>query len=223
MQNARLYKHFGMAIVILLPLIYLWLVWAKVPATVPLHYNVHGEIDRYGSKLEMLTGILLMSGINLATYLLMINIHKIDPKRMKAGKSESYEKLALGVSLFLTALSSVIVLDAIKGGSSIGEKAIVPLVGLLLAFVGNYMHNLKPNYFAGIRIPWTLNDEENWRQTHRVASHVWFGGGLTIFIISLVCPEEVTAYAMMGIVAFMVIVPVSYSFILHRNSKNQNQ
>ena len=223
MGNARLFKHIAVSIVILLPLVYLWIVWNDIANTVPMHYNIHGEIDRYGDKAEMLTAILTLTGVNLGTYLLMVNIHKIDPKRARGGHKGSMEKLALGVSLFLTALTSVIIADAKAGGGNIGEKAIIPLVGLLLAFIGNYMHNLKPNYFAGIRTPWTLHDEDNWKQTHQLASHVWFGGGLTIFILALVCKPEVTAIVMMCIVALMVVIPISYSFILFRKAKNQNQ
>lgn len=223
MGNARLFKHIVVSIVILLPLVYLWIVWKDIADTVPVHYNIHGEIDRYGNKTEMLMAILTLTGVTLGTYLLMVNIHKIDPKRARGGHKGSMEKLALGVSIFLTALISVIIADAKTGGGNIGEKAIIPLVGMLLAFVGNYMHNLKPNYFAGIRTPWALNDEDNWKQTHQLASHVWFGGGITIFMIALVCPPELTAYVMMGIVGIMVIVPYSYSFILFRKAKNKNQ
>ena len=223
MGNARSFKHIAVGMVILLPLLYLWIVWNDIADTVPMHYNMRGENDRYGDKAEMLTAILTLTGVNLGTYLLMVNIHKIDPKRAQAGHKGPMEKLALGVSLFLTALTSVIITDAKTGGGSIGEKAIIPLVGLLLAFIGNYMHNLKPNYFAGIRTPWALNDEDNWKQTHQLASHVWFGGGLTIFILALMCKPEVTAIGMMGIVAIMVIVPYLYSFILFKKAKNKNQ
>lgn len=223
MGNARSFKHIAVGIVILLPLLYLWIVWSDMADRVPMHYNMRGEIDRYGDKAEMLTAILTLTGVNLGTYLLMVNIHKIDPKRAQAGHKGSMEKLALGVSLFLTALTSVIIIDAKTGGGSIGEKAIIPLVGLLLAFIGNYMHNLKPNYFAGIRTPWALNDEDNWKQTHQLASHIWFGGGLTIFILAFMCKAEVTAIVMMGIVAIMVIVPYLYSFILFKKTKNKNQ
>lgn len=62
---------------------------------------------------------------------------------------------------------------------------IFPLIGLLFVFLGNVMYSLKPNYFAGIRVPWTLDSDDNWKATHRVAGIVWFAGGLLFLICAL--------------------------------------
>ena len=57
--------------------------------------------------------------------------------------------------------------------------------GLLIAVVGKYIYNIKPNYFAGIRLPWTLNNDENWRKTHLLGGKLIIGGGLLIVVICL--------------------------------------
>ena len=64
------------------------------------------------------------------------------------------------------------------------------MAGLLFAFMGNLMHNIKPNYFAGVRTPWTLEDPDTWRATHRLAGKLWFGGGIFVTIAVLVLPVE---------------------------------
>jgi uncharacterized membrane protein len=196
--------------------------WDTMPASMPMHYDMSGKVDRVGSKQEFLLAILILSGVNLGTYLLISNIHKIDPKRVKVEQSAIFNKLAVGVSLFLTALSIIIILSGISNGESVAQKAILPLVGLLLAFIGNYMNNIKPNYFAGIRVPWTLHDEDNWKQTHRIASHVWVAGGLTIFVASLIAKPEIMEVLMLVLVAIMVIIPVGYSYLLFKRTKSQN-
>lgn len=223
MQNARLVKHILVCAVILIPIAYLAWVWDTLPEMMPMHYDMSGKVDRMGNKQEFLLAILILCGVNLFTYLLISNIHKIDPKRAKAEQSAVFNKLAVGVSLFLTALSVIIILSGISNGEGIAQKAILPLVGLLLAFIGNYMNNIKPNYFAGIRVPWTLNDENNWKQTHRIASHVWVAGGITICIASLIAKPEVMEVLMLVLIAIMVIIPVGYSYLLFRNTKSQNQ
>lgn len=222
MQSARFLKHTLIGAIILAPIIYLWWMWDTMPASMPMHYDMSGKVDRVGSKQEFLLAILILSGVNLGTYLLISNIHKIDPKRVKAEQSAIFNKLAIGVSLFLTALSIIIILSGISNGESVAQKAILPLVGLLLAFIGNYMNNIKPNYFAGIRVPWTLHDEDNWKQTHRIASHVWVAGGLTIFVASLIAKPEIMEVLMLVLVAIMVIIPVGYSYLLFRKTKSQN-
>lgn len=220
MQNARLFRHLAVCIIIVLPLLYLYWVWDTLPATMPLHYNIHGEVDRVGGKQEFMTGILIICAVNLGTYLLIANIHKIDPKRIKADQTATFNKLAIGVSMFLTVVSIIIIMSGVSGDGSIISKAMLPVVGLLLAFIGNYMNNIKPNYFAGIRIPWTLNDPENWKQTHRLASHVWMAGGIMICIASLITPIEVASTVMTVVVAIMVIIPVGYSYSLSRKTKS---
>jgi uncharacterized membrane protein len=222
MQNARFLKHTLICAIILAPIIYLWWMWDTMPASMPMHYDLSGKVDRMGSKQEFLLAILILSGVNLGTYLLISNIHKIDPKRVKAEQSATFNKLAIGVSLFLTALNIIIILSGISNGEGVAQKAILPLVGLLLAFIGNYMNNIKPNYFAGIRVPWTMNDEDNWKQTHRIASHVWVAGGLTIFVASLIAKPAVMEVLMLVLVGIMVIIPVGYSYLLFKRTKSQN-
>lgn len=223
MQNARFLKHVMICAIIIAPVIYLWWIWDTLPASMPLHYDMSGKVDRIGGKGEFLMGILILCGVNLFTYLLISNIHKVDPKRVKAEQSATFHKLAAGVSIFLSALNVIIILSGISHGEGIAQKAILPLVGLLLAFIGNHMNNIKPNYFAGIRVPWTLNDENNWKQTHRIASHVWVAGGLTITVASLIVKPEIMGMLMLVLIAIMVIIPVGYSYLLFRKTKSQNQ
>jgi uncharacterized membrane protein len=68
-------------------------------------------------------------------------------------------------------------------------RRIIPeAVFLFLAVLGNLTKNVKPNFFIGIRTPWTLMDEEVWRRTHREMAKWLFAGGLTGFIVSIFAP-----------------------------------
>jgi uncharacterized membrane protein len=81
------------------------------------------------------------------------------------------------------------------------------------------MHSIKPNYFIGFRIPWTLENEENWRKTHYLVSKVWVAGGILMAVCSLL------ASPIMGIIAFgiillaMIVVPIVYSYQLYKNQQ----
>lgn len=63
------------------PAAYLAFAWSKLPEKVPMHYNISGEVDRYGSKTEMLAVMGIIIGINIGVYFLLVNINKIDPKK----------------------------------------------------------------------------------------------------------------------------------------------
>ena len=81
---------------------------------------------------------------------------------------------------------------------------------------GNFMHSIKPNYFVGVRVPWTLEDPENWRATHQLASKLWLAGGALLILLSLLLPAKYVPVALLAIIALLVLIPVSYSYLFFR-------
>ena len=67
--------------------------------------------------------------------------------------------------VFLTVLNLVIIYTTVHKGLNV-QKLLLPVISLLFAFLGNVMHNIKPNYFAGVRTPWTLESPATWKATH---------------------------------------------------------
>ena len=92
-------------------------------------------------------------------------------------------------------------------------------MGLLWCILGNYMYNIKSNYFIGIRLPWTLNDENNWKQTHRLAGKLWFAGGLLIILSAFILPSTVTNYLFIVVTVLIILIPVIYSYNYFRKHK----
>ena len=196
----------------LLPVAYLVYVYPTLPQTVPVHYGMNGNVDRYGSKAEFLTGPFIMTGVSALVYLLLKFLPAIDPKKqIKYGES-TFQKLALGMVVFLAALDIAIVYATVHKGFEM-NKVIFPIIGLLFAFIGNMMYSIKPNYFAGIRTPWTLESEDNWRATHRLAGTVWFIGGIALTVLMLFLPPAAGTITFTSCVLVMAFTPMIYSFI----------
>ena len=82
------------------------------------------------------------------------------------------------------------------------------VVGIIRAAVGLFLPKFKQNSTAGIRLPWTLNSEENWEKTHRLAGGVWIAGGL---LITLTSPLS-NVWILMVILLVMILIPLLYSF-----------
>ena len=85
--------------------------------------------------------------------------------------------------------------------------------------LGNYMPKLKQNYTIGIKVPWTLNSEENWNMTHRMAGKVYVVAGVISIIIALlnnVLSDEVTIIIFMVVFLVTGIGSVAYSFWLYK-------
>jgi uncharacterized membrane protein len=202
----------------LVPCLYLAIVWNSIPQTVALHFDQHMEPDRTGDKssLWLVTGIIAI--VSIGTYFLLKNISKFDPKQRRGANPVSLNKLGGGLVVFLAALSIIIINSSYRGMPVMG-RFLFPLLGLLLAFIGNCMNSIKPNYFAGFRLPWTLSDDDNWRRTHQLAAKIWFAGGLLITIIGIALPAPKVFRVFIILMVIMVIIPSVYSYKLFREKK----
>ncbi|HVW98475.1 MAG TPA: SdpI family protein [Mucilaginibacter sp.] len=205
----------------LLPAMYLWVVYSSLPATVPLHYGIDGKVNRYGNKSELISMTALLLSINLLVYLLMKFLPSIDPKRQVKYGEETFRKIAFGIVFFISALNIAILFTTAHRGMP-ATKLILPIAGILFAFIGNLMNNIKPNYFAGVRTPWTLENEDNWRATHRLAGRLWFIGGIAVTIITLLLPSSLATIAFTCGVAALSFTPVIYSYVYFKKHQPVN-
>ena len=205
-----------------MPSIYLAISWHKLQETIPLHFDIKGNADRYGSKKELLISVIILSVVSSLVYLLLKNIYRIDPKRYAAENKDRLLRIGFAVSVFMTAISCMIIYSGVHGASGFNASLILGGVGLLFAIIGNYLPNLKPNYFAGIRLPWTLENPENWKKTHAIAGKLWFGGGLFLAAICLLLPAKIAFIVFFSVTAVITIIPCIYSYLLFKEQKNNN-
>ena len=195
------------SIITLLPIVAGLLLWNKLPEKMPIHWNAEGVVDGWGSKAFAVFGL---PGIMLAVQWLCALGTSADPK--KANHPEKVLHLVLWIIPVLS-----IVLFAITYAAALGKQVrvevILPvLIGLIFTIIGNYMPKCKQNYTIGIKIPWTLNSEENWNKTHRFAGILWVIGGILIMATAFLGKIWIS----LPIVLVMALIPMLYSYILHR-------
>ncbi len=201
------------------PAVYLAIVWNKLPETVAMHFDLQGHPDRFGNKSELIILVIVFIVMNAVVYLILTNIYRIDPRKYAAENKDRLQSIAIAVSVLLAAVLSVIIYSTLQGSIKISMGLIFAGAGLLLAIVGNYLPNLKPNYFAGLRLPWTLENEENWRKTHWLAGKLFFTGGLLLGIICLFTPPVASVIIFVTGTLIMVIIPCVYSYRIYRKQK----
>ena len=201
---------------IIAPAVYLVIVWNTVPETVAMHANLKGEVDRYGSKNELITMTLILTLVNAAVYLLLPQVYRIDPKRYAAENKIRLHRIAFAVSVFIAAVLCLLIYSSIHDSIEFSSRFILAGVGLLFAVVGNYMYNIKPNYFAGIRLPWTLNNDENWKKTHLLGGKLMFGGGLLIAIICLFTSFPLSLIILFAVISLIIVITCIYSYNLYK-------
>jgi uncharacterized membrane protein len=106
-------------------------------------------------------------------------------------------------------------------GTALGWPIAVPQiigagVGLLFIVLGNELGRVKPNWFVGIRTPWTLSDPEVWRRTHRVGGRLFFAAGLLIVLASILLPANASAFVILAGALSVALLSVGYSYVAWR-------
>ena len=182
--------------------------WSTAPESVPVHWGVSGQPDRYGGKLE---GLFALPAITLAMYLLMLFLPRLDPRRERYREFWGpYTVLRASLLLFMAAVY-VLILLSIHGQPVDMAIAVSTLGGLLLAVIGLVMPRLRPTWFVGIRTPWTLTSERSWVATHRLGGWLFAASGILLAVAGLLHSDLLT----MGAIAFFVLsllVLIGYSY-----------
>ena len=195
------------SIAILLPMLAGIILWNRLPDQIPSHWNAAGEVDGWSSKPFTVFGLPL---ILLAAQWLCVLGTYADPKK------ESHTRKILHMVFWIIPVLSLLlhtVTYAVALGKDVRMEMVMPVfIGLLFAIIGNYLPKCKQNYTIGIKIPWTLNSEENWNRTHRFAGRIWVICGFTIMLSGFFG----AFWIFLGIVLIMVFAPFTYSYILHR-------
>ncbi|RJE47600.1 MULTISPECIES: SdpI family protein [unclassified Dehalobacter] len=196
------------SLMVLISLAVSLVVYPRLPDKVPVHWNAAGEIDGWGSAFQ---GAFLFPLMMAAMLILLVFLPKVDPKKKNYSRmSKPYTIIVLVIMLFFMLIHFGSLGTALGYFNSF--PSLIQLgVGALFVIIGNYMGKLKHNYFAGIKTPWTLANEQVWYKTHRMAGPLWVIGGL-IFMAASFLPSQFLTVIVMIVIAVLLIVPIGYSY-----------
>lgn len=206
--------------VCLLPMVLALAVYNDLPDRVVMQWNLQGEPNWDAPKAYTAFGLpIFFAVINLIT----LGAIFLDPKRGNiSDKLMSIVQWIVPImSLILVPLILFAAMDATPP-----MKTIIPVLftfgGLTFIVVGNYLPKCKQNYTVGIKVPWTLHDEDIWNKTHRLAGFLWIIGGILFITIGfLSLPNTLGLILIISLSALLAIVPILYSYLLYRK-KNVN-
>lgn len=200
--------------IIILIWIFTFAIFGRLPDKIPMHWNISGQVDRFGSKNEI---FILPSTITII-YFVMLFIPPIDPKRANYGKfAEAYRIVRAVVVIIFMAVYFASTYSALGYRIDMNRIGNFIIPFMLIGF-GSVMGKLRHNYFVGIRTPWTLADEEVWNVTHQVASKIWLIAGIIGLFFSFFKGTWVIVF-MFAILMIAVIVPIVYSYMIFKNKE----
>lgn len=198
------------SILILLPTLVGCVFWSQLPEDMPTHFNLLGQADDYNHKMFAVFGLpVFMLLMHWLVLFLMIK----DPK--SSNISSKIQGLIYWINPFVSCISMISIY-----GESLGYSMMTGLLGqifmgVVMIVIGNYLPKTRRNYTIGIRIPWTLENDENWRKTHRLAGKIWVFGGLLLFLNAFV---QLYVYWIFFLTLLLVImIPCVYSYQMSKS------
>jgi uncharacterized membrane protein len=188
------------------------LLYSRLPQTIPIHWGISGVVDGWGPR----ANIIWMALLPLGMVALFRLLPRLDPRReayVKHAKALAFMETAM--VFFFAGISWLIVATSLGFPIDVGDTIRIG-IGLLFVVLGNFMGQLKRNYFVGIKTPWTLADDEVWRRTHRRGGWVFVVDGI-LFIVSAALPDGLVLSIIMVFFILSMVYPFIYSYRIWRS------
>ena len=205
-------KYFNKSLILtslicLFPILVGILLYDKLPSEIPIHFDFAGNADDYASK-------------NIAIFLLPLSLVFInilahlgidsDPKK------QNTPLIIKNIGKWIVPIIAIFIVPTtflIAIGIEIKITFIATIfVSILFIIIGNYLPKCKQNYTVGIKVPWTLNSEENWNKTHRFSGFLFFFVGIILFVSAFLNYFKI----LLVLIIVVAILPILYSFILYK-------
>ena len=184
--------------------------WYQLPEKMPTHFNLLGQADGYNHKVFAIFGL---PALMLLMHWLLLFIMIKDPK--SSNISSKIQVLIYWIIPFVSCLSMISIYGESLGYSMMSGILAQIFMGVLMIVIGNYLPKTHRNYIIGIRLPWTLESDKNWRKTHRLAGKIWVLGGLLLFLNSFV---QIYVYWVFFLTLLLVVLmPGVYSYQLSKS------
>ncbi len=198
--------------ILIAPFIVSYFLWDKLPEEVPTHFNIKGEADDWGPRW---INAFMLPGIGVGIYLLLLVLPLIDPKKKISNAQKPIAAIRIFTSIFFVVIYALVMTVSLDFEVNIAQYIYLG-VGALFLITGNYINSVKPNYFIGIRTPWTLENPEVWKKTHRLGSKLWVVGGLLMMGVPFVISNDLLSGFTIGLVLILAGVPSVYSYFIFK-------
>ena len=196
------------SLIILLPVLVGLLLWHQLPEQVPVHFNSEGVADSYKSKLW---GVTFIYFVMLFCHWFAAIVTAVDPRRRNI--SGKIYRLVLWICPVISIFTGVVIYGTALKWPWVNVNVMANLVvGVIFVFIGNYLPKCRQNYTVGIKLPWTLSDED---KTHRFAGKIWMLCGVLVMIVEFL-PISRLEVVTVALILLATVPIVAYSYLLYR-------
>ena len=200
------------SILILLPIVFGLIMWDRLPDPMPTHFDANGVPNGYSSKPFAVFGIPLFL---LAMEWVCLLATGADPKRRNI--NPKMLNLVLWVVPAVTLVAEGATYSIALGVDINITRLLYPVLALVFIVIGNYLPKCRQSYTMGIKVPWTLADEDNWNKTHRMAGPLWMLCGVAMLVCTFL-PGSAAMVVMVAAVFCAGVIPMIYSYLLAKKN-----
>jgi len=189
--------------------IYIYLFY-PMPDNIAGHWDINNEVNGYIPKFW---GIFLMPLLGLGIYILFKIIPMIDPRKNIEKFKKQYNELILSILAFFFYIYTLTIVWNMGFRFNMGQL-LAPAFAILFYICGVVIEKAKPNWFVGIRTPWTLSSDEVWEKTHRLGGKLLKASGI-ISLFGIVLTDY--AFILVTVPAVLsALYLVAYSYLEYR-------
>lgn len=187
--------------------------------TIPAHWNAKGEIDRYGSKFEVL--------LHLATFAVMTAMCVVT---YFATKRHSQKAATVCQIVFLCVNVCYLAFALILHGKYLQENCLIRFVnclaGCLIFTVSVAMHPKlsRQNYLLGVRTNLTLNNPTAWNKINKAACFcICFGAALQVALNCLLSQSLVSFLSFLVYPVAIAVVAIFHHCVAKLTEKDNQR
>lgn len=198
------------AAVTLLPMLAGVILWDRLPEQVATHWGADGEPNGWSSRGFAVFGMPLFL---FALHVICVAVS--ERGGTVVGNNPKLMRIVHGLCPAISLIAGYAVYSHALGASFDMNTPALLLLGALFMVVGNYLPKCTRNRYLGIKLPWTLADDDNWRATHRLGGRVWMAAGFILLLCALL-PAQAGVYAGLIVLLLAVLIPTVYSYHYHK-------
>jgi len=186
-----------------------------LPEQIPVHWNLFGEPDGFSGRYIGAFGLPIIITLTVLFFTLLPRVGKMKSAIRKSW--DIYQIVIFSVVTLIFAMEVTTLL--ISEGMEIPVSIIFPMfLGLLLIVIGSFMPYTGRNPIIGIRLPWTLRDDEIWKRTHEMGGPAFVVAGAAIVLVSPIAGD----LALIVMLLILVIVTLYTTIYSYRLSKEKS-
>ena len=236
MKKTNIYKSI-MWIIALIPFAITAVILPGMPEKVPMHYDINGNADRWGSKYEELIIVITFLAMTLFMHFVITFFEK------KGAKAEDEKTKAECATNAKVASIAGIIMAVFSGVSYIGilysttrmaktgsetmdlnsNRIICVMMGVMFIVLGNIMTKTRRNALVGFRCSWTQYNDITWKKSNRFGAILMIIAGVITLILALVMENPMNAMAVtVSMLALLTIITLIYAHKLYVIEKTKD-